>query len=133
MKNQSGISLIEPLVVIVIVGLLVFLLANLPNAMNLISKSRHLSLAREIALKQVEDKRNTSFANLVNEATPVTDQRIGLLPSGAGTVLVEDCLPSVCTNNEAIKQVTVTITWLENSKPQTASLKTFVGEGGLNQ
>lgn len=133
MKSQVGVSLIESLMVIAMVGIIVILLANLPNAFNLVNKSKHISLAREIAAKQVEDKRATSFVNLANGNSQIIDSRMSLLPNSSGTVLVEDCNIQICTNGENIKQITVTINWQDNAKTQTISLKTFIGEGGINQ
>lgn len=123
----------ESLLVIAMVGVMVFLMANIPNAMNLVNKSRHLSLAREIASKQIEDKRNISFANLVNDSAAVSDPRINLLPDGSGTVTVEDCSSQICTRSENVKQVSVTVSWKDNNKNVTITLKTLIGEGGLNQ
>ena len=128
-----GFSLIEYLLAIAMVGIIIILMANLPNAMGLMNKSKHLSLGREIAAKQIEDKRAVSFANLANDNSAIVDSRINLLPGGSGTVTVEDCDPTICTDEENIKQVTVTVNWQDNNKTQTVSLKTFIGEGGLNQ
>lgn len=133
MREEAGVSLVESLLVIVIVGSLVFLLANLPSAMGLISKSRHLSLAREIAVAQIEAKRTINYSNLVNDNSPISDSRLSLLPDGAGMVKVEDCDVQICTNAEHIKQVTVDISWKEGGKTQNVSLKTMIGEGGINQ
>ncbi len=132
-RSRSGFSLIETLLVVVIIGSIVFLIANIPNAMMLIGKSRHASLAREIAVKQIEDKRALSFENLANDNSPITDSRLSLLPQASGTVVVEDCDPVICTNSEPIKQVTVEVSWLDNNKPQKINLKTMIGEGGINQ
>ena len=133
MKNESGVSLIESLMVVVMVGVIVALMANLPNAMGLINKSNHLSLAREIASRQIENKRNINYANLVNDESAVVDPRMALLPNSNGTVLVEDCALEICTNEEHVKQVMVTVSWKDNNKNQTITLKTFIGEGGINQ
>ena len=133
MKSQQGASLIESLLVIVVISSIVFLLANLPNAMNLINKSKHSSLAREIAAKQIEDKRMIKYANLVNDSSTITDSRLNLLPKGAGVVIIEDCDQRLCTNNERIKQVTVSINWKDNNKLQSISLKTLISKEGLNQ
>lgn len=130
--SQKGVSLIETLLVVVVVGGIVLLMANLPNAIGLIARSRHLGLAREIAAKQIEDKRATSYINLVNDTSSVSDPRVTLLPNGSGEVQVEDCDPLICTNSENIKQITVSIQWMENSKQQSVSLKTLIGEGGIN-
>ena len=135
--EEKGVSLIESLLVVVIMGMIVFLLANLPNAMMLINKSNHLSLAREIATKQIEDKRAISYANLTldNPSNPpaIVDSRLNLLPDGGGTTLVEDCDGQICTNGEHVKQVSVTVSWKDNNKVQTIKLKTFIAEGGINQ
>lgn len=133
MKKESGVSLIESLLVVVVIGSIVFLLANIPNALMLIGKSKHVSLAREIAVKQIEDKRNINYANLVNDNSPIADSRLSLLPSGAGTVVVEDCPPAICASGENIKQVTVSLSWVDNEKLQNISLNTLIGEGGINQ
>lgn len=133
MRDESGVSLIESLLVVIVVAAIVFLMANIPNAVILISKSRHLSLAREIAAGQIEDKRATSFINLVNDTQPISDLRVTLLPNGAGTVKAEDCSATVCTLSENLKQITVTVAWKENNKDQKVELQTLIGEGGINQ
>lgn len=130
---EKGFSLIESLMVIVIVGVIILLLANIPNALNLMTKARHLSLAREIAAKQIEDKRSVNYSNLTDDTLPINDSRINSLPSGSGTVTVADCDLSVCYSDEPVKQITINISWMENNKQQTVNLKTFIGQGGLNQ
>lgn len=132
MRNEKGISLTETLLVVVVAGAMVLLMANLPNAIGLINKSKHLSLAREIASKQLEDKRNISYANLVNDSVNISDTRLSLLPAGSGTITVEDCDSSICTNSESIKKVSVTVTWQDNNKLQTVTLRTLIGQGGIN-
>lgn len=130
---EKGFSLIESLLVVVIIGSAVFLIANIPNALGLIAKSKHVSLAREIAVKQIEDKRTINYSNLVNDSSSISDTRLNLLPQGMGTVEVADCDLSICTQGENIKVVTVTVLWQDSSKAQTVSLKTMIGEGGINQ
>ena len=108
-------------------------LLNIPNALTLVGKSKHMSLAKEIASKQIEGKRNISYENLVNDTTAISDSNISLLPNGSGTVVVEDCDPTICTNSENIKKVTVTVLWKDNNKNQSIILNTLIGEGGVNQ
>ncbi len=133
MRDQHGFSLVESLLVIVMIGIIIVLMANLPNAFNLINKSNHLSLAKEIASKQIEDKRTVQYVNLVNNSSLVVDSRLSLLPQGSGSILVEDCSILICTNGEHVKQITVTINWKDMSKAQTVTLKAMISEGGLNQ
>jgi len=133
--RSKGVSLVETLLALAMVGVIVLLLSNLPNAFYLINKSKYISLAREIAVKQIEDKRAISYVNLANDTTFLTSQiepRLSFLPNGSGVLVVEDCEPQICQNNEAIKKVTVTINWKDNGKEQTINIKTFIGEGGLN-
>lgn len=130
---QKGSTLIEMLLVVVVIGSLVYLLASLPNALLLINKSKYLSIAKEIASKQIEDKRNISFSNLVNDNVTISDTRMALLPSGTGTIVVSDCDSNICTNNEKIKKVIISVTWKDNNKNQSFSLTTLISEGGLSQ
>lgn len=133
MENEKGASLIEVILVVLTLGFIVILMAALPNALGLIAKSRHVGIAREIAAKQIEDKRAVSFINLVNGTTTISDSRLSLLPEAIGQVEVLNCDPQICFNSEPIKTIKVTVNWKELSKTQTVSWETFIGEGGLNQ
>lgn len=133
MMHQRGVSLVETILVVLAIGFIVILMANLPNALGLVTKARHISLAKEIAAKQIEDKRAISYINLANGTSPISDSRLSLLPLGAGIMEVVDCNPTICTNAEPIKHVKVTVSWKDNLKEQNISLETFIGEGGLNQ
>lgn len=129
---QKGVSLIEILLIITFTGFLVILISSLPNSLNLITKSRHESLAREVASKKIEDERNIQYSNLVNGTTNIVDSRINLLPNGSGTVLVEDCdTQNICKNGENTKQITITVSWKDISKTQTLILKTLISQEGL--
>jgi len=133
--RQVGVSLVELLLVVVAVGMLVALMGSIPNSVGLISRSKHQSLAREIALKQIEDKRATAYANLTPTAPtgdPFTDSRLSLLPGGSGKITIADC-GSICTNNEHIKQLTVEVDWKDGGKSQSVQIKSMIAEGGLNQ
>lgn len=133
MKKQRGSSLVELLLVLVVISSTVFLIGNIPNALTLVGKSKHISLAQEIASKQIEAKRNISYENLVNDTATINDSNISLLPNGSGLVVVEDCDLSICTQSENIKKVTVTVTWKDNNKNQSIILNTLIAQGGVNQ
>lgn len=141
-RSERGISILESLIAVAIISSMVFLLISLPNALMLFSKSKHLSLAREIAVKLIEDKRAISYANLPSGESALSDVRLSLLPQGSGTVVLGfkqdngiwlDCDPTLCTNGEYIKQIAVTINWVDNNKPQSVTLKTMITEGGISQ
>jgi len=131
--NQSGMSLVEALLVVVVVSSMTFLIASLPNALGLTNKSKHLSIAREIAAKQIEDKRTIKYKDLINGSSLINDSRLNLLPQASGKILVEDCGVELCKSKEQIKQVTISITWKDNNKLQTITLNTLISKEGLNQ
>lgn len=131
--RQIGLSLVELLVVIASVGIMVLLIANIPSSINLVNKSRHQSIAREIASKVIEDTRVVTYANLANGQSAINDARLFTLPSGSGTKDIEDCPAEICTNNEDTKQLTVTINWKEVGKELNYVVKTFISSGGLGQ
>lgn len=132
--KERGASLVESLLVIVIISSIVFLLSNLLNALGLINKSKHLSLAREIAVKQLEDKRTIKYKDLTDGNSFINDSRLSLLPQGTGTITIEDCDPNVCTSGEQnIKQVSVLINWKDNSKTHNLTLKTLISKVGLSK
>lgn len=127
--NNKGVSLVEIILVISIVGMLILVIANLPNTLTLIGKSNHLSLAKEIASKQIEDKRALQYINLSSGTTNLTsavDSRMGLLPSSSGSVVVGD-------PEDNVRAVSVAISWQENDKTQTYKIDTLIGEGGLSK
>ncbi len=130
---MRGLSLVELLIVVASVGMMVLLIANIPSSINLIDKSKHQSIAREIATKAVEDTRAISFANLANGVSQIVDSRLSSLPFGSGSRDIEDCDPQICTNNEATKQLTVTVAWKEAGKDVSYSVKTLISQGGLGQ
>lgn len=130
---KKGFSLVEILLVIATASFLVILIASLPNALNLIGKSKHASIAREVASKAIEDKRAISYINLVNGQTAIVDSRINLLPFGVGMVEVEDCPATICSQGENIKQIKVSVSWKEAGKNAEIKINTLIAQGGLNQ
>lgn len=131
--NKKGFSLVEAVLAVFIGGLLIFLVANLPNSFNLISKSKNQSIAREIAIKQVEDLRSITYENLALGEETILDSRLSILPQGSGSLTIEECEVTLCANGEEIKTAKIAITWKENSKPQKVEVTTMIGKGGLSQ
>ncbi len=127
--SKKGVSMIELVLVFAIAGALVFLVGSLPNSIKLIASSQKVSIAREIASKQIEEKRQLKYANLPYGEQAFTDSR---LPGSSGIVLVEDCNPSICSLGELAKEVTVTVSWDENGQNRKIELKTIISENGLN-
>lgn len=130
---MKGFSLVELLVVIASVGMMVLLIANIPSSMNLINKSKSQSIAREIAVKVIEDTRAITYVNLANGVSPVADLGLNSLPSGSATKEIKDCDPAICTSNEFVKELEVKVKWKESGKDLEYKIKTFISQGGLEQ
>lgn len=130
MRCQKGFSLVEILLVLAGVGLLVILLSAFPNSIKLVTWSRQQSLAREIAAKQIEQVREQSYINLAPGTQSFT---VNLLSEGSGEKIIEDCDPTICTNSELVKKVTVLVKWNQEGILRQVKLVTFISQGGLNQ
>ncbi len=130
-KKESGVSLVEAILVILIVGMTALLIGSLPNSFSLIGKSSHEAVAKEIALKKIEGLRSQTYDNLANGTSVLVDSRLSNLPTGSGQVTIGDCPNNVCTNGELIKQVDVNVDWVEAGKPREVKISTFIAKGGL--
>lgn len=131
--NNRGFMLLEIIMVVLMVGLTVGLIYNIPPTLNLISVSNRYNLAKSIASSQMENLRLKGFENLGSNGTfVVTDSRLSKLPSSTGEILIEDCPGEICSNGESdIKKVTVSIRWQEAIQTKKLDLVTLVSSGGL--
>lgn len=129
--NEQGLSLVELILGIMIIGFMVMLVMNLPSSLSLIGKSRFTSIAKDIASQKVEDTRAVGFDNLADGSTSFYDPRLSSLPSPSANLTVSDCPVSVCKNGEEVKQITVTVNWIDKGSPGNVILTTLVAKGGL--
>jgi prepilin-type N-terminal cleavage/methylation domain-containing protein len=131
MTTQKGFSLVEILLAILIAGLIVLFISNLPSSIKLIGVSKRQAIARDIITSEIEALRATGFSNLANGATNIVDPRISSLPQATATQTISDCPITICTSAEKTKQVELTINWQETNKQQRVSITTLISEGGL--
>jgi competence protein ComGC len=132
-SDIKGVTLMELLIVITTIGMLTFLLASIPNSLALISRSDHISIAREIAVKQVDDRRAMPYDNLqIDEnGVDIVDYRMSRFPNGVGKVYIKPCDIQVCPSDEQVKQITVSISWTEAGQEQNVEITTLISENGL--
>ena len=133
MHKQKGISLVEFVLVIATIGFLVLLVANLPSSLASISRSSHQSIANSVANKQLEVLRKQGASNLSNGVTNFTDSSLNKLPNVSASYSVSDCPVTICTSQEPMKDVKVTITWKEMAEQKQVSLSTLIANQGLSQ
>lgn len=129
--NDFGFSLVEIIIGIFIVGLIVLVIGNFPNAINLVTSSQADTKIREAAAKKMEDIRLAGYDNLANGTTPINDNRLNELGNVSAFTVISDCPVSICSGSELVRQVKITISWSENGEPKTYQLITLVGKDGL--
>ncbi|MDO8498446.1 MAG: type II secretion system protein [bacterium] len=131
--QEKGSTLVEIILVILMVGFLALLIANLPSSLSSINKSRHTSEAKDIVSRQIENLRKQGFTNLnlTDGETAFPDTDLSNLSSGSAVYKVENCPSEVCQQSEEAKKVTVKVSWNESGDAKSVELVTIVSEGGL--
>src|SRR3989344_992684 len=130
-RLQKGFSLIEVLIAVFITGALVLVIANIPQAIKLVTGSQSELKVKEVAAKKIEDLRLSGYDNLANGATSISDSKLNGLANVSGNALISDCTSPLCPNGELAKQVTINVTWTENTEPKRFSISTLIAKGGL--
>lgn len=130
---SKGFSLIEVIMAVFITGVIVLVIANIPQAVKLITGSQSEAKVREVVAKKIEDIRLSGYDSLANGSTGIVDPKLNSLANVSGVVLTENCPVELCDSELAdqIKKVTITITWTENTEPKRFSVTTLVAKGGL--
>lgn len=131
--NRRGFSLAELVLIIAATSFLGLIISNLPASVGTINKSKHTSVAQEIATKQIDYLRKRTFANLASGTNSFSDPSLSSLPGGAAAYTVMDCPSQVCTHQEKARQVEVRVSWNEGSDSKNVDLVTLIGDGGVGQ
>lgn len=132
-KDEQGISLIELILVVVVIGVLALLIMSLPSSIQSIRNSGNISLAREIASKQLDSLRKDSYLDLSNGVNNFNDVSLSKLPSPTAEYDIKDCPLEICSLGETAKEVKINISWIESGVTKNLELETIITEGGLGQ
>ena len=124
-KSQLGMSLIEILISLFIIGVLITLYAASMNVVALTKKLKNENLAYHVASKQIEELRSVAFAALPANGA-ILDPMLAQIPQGAGDFTVVDH-----PGFSGLKEITVTVTWNDGAGKQV-QVKTLAGLGGIN-
>jgi hypothetical protein len=131
--KSAGFSLAEVLVAIFLLGMMVLVIANIPQALSLVATSQAESKAREIAAKKLSDIRLTGYDNLPLGVTNFSDSRLNELNAATAVMTVIDCPLATCPEGDIVKlkQVTIAIDWSEDNEAKHFQVNTLIGKGGL--
>lgn len=131
MKKEKGVSLIEIILVVAAVGILILLVASLPQSITSIRKSNNTSLAKEIAARELDLLRRQPYQSFIKGTFNFSDVNLLKLSSASASYEIADCPTEICTQNEDAKRIKVDINWFEGKDIKNVELLTIVAEGGL--
>lgn len=123
-REQSGLSTVEVIFSLFVIGVAFVVYAASLNLVPLIKSTRHQNVAYHLALKQIEQFRNTDFSALPASGALV-DSDLSLLPSGTAQLTVSE-------EATGLKRLTVTVSWSEAAGGKSVSLDTLIYQNGLN-
>lgn len=123
--NNSGSSLVEVLVAIMIMGAFLVAFQSVFIALTINRAIRHQETAARVARTKIESLRVLPFGALP-PGGPFADPLLAKLPGGQANLVIAD----VGVN---IKQVVVVITWSEGERAVTRTVEfvTLIASGGL--
>jgi prepilin-type N-terminal cleavage/methylation domain-containing protein len=124
-NKQSGMTLIEVLVSIFMVGALIVLYSAAFNVLIFTKRMRNENVAYHIASKQMEEIRSTTYASLP-ASNSFNDPLLAQLPSGTANFTVINYV-----GYNGVKEVVVTVGW-NDGRARTTQLRSLFGTGGIN-
>lgn len=125
--HEQGLSLIEVIVSMGIIGAMFILYVSAMNTVVLTKRIRQENLAYHIANKKMEELRGTYFL-LLPPSGAILDPLLSKIPSGSGSFTVSDHAGFV-----GLKELTVQVNWIgDNGAAKQIQLKSLAGSGGIN-
>ena len=126
-KTQSGFTLIEVLMTLLILGIMMIMFQLVSNSVILNKYNRYKEIALRVAENQIQSLRTTSYASLPASGS-FNNSLLSSIPSGAGTMT----LTQVQTG---LTQAVVTVTWRNPSTTanQQIVLSTYIWQYGLGK
>jgi prepilin-type N-terminal cleavage/methylation domain-containing protein len=124
-KSQSGMTLIEVLVSLAMIGALLVLYAAAFNVSILTRNMRNENIAYHIATKKIEELRATPYASLPASAS-FADSQLSQLSNGSANFTISNY-----SSYTGVKEAVVTVAWTDG-RSRTVSMRTLIGTGGIN-
>jgi prepilin-type N-terminal cleavage/methylation domain-containing protein len=128
-SDQSGFTIVELIVTIIVLGIVISSLAGLYYYMQITEvRSQHYDIAVRAARSEIEDLRNNGYASLTPGSTITFTSSLpnSLPPNKTGTVDVSQPLTE-------LRRVDVTVSYTDFGKQMTVKLSSNIGIIGLGQ
>lgn len=128
MKNDSGFTLIEILMTILLLGVAVGSLSSVFISIRHIQQQTYYyDTANRAAARQIEALRNNSYVNLTaGQTINFTAEIPSNLPGRSGTAVIS-------APTEGLRRVDATVTYKAGGKTRTVTLSSLIGEIGITQ
>lgn len=129
MKQNSGFTLVELLVTILVIGIVFTGLSTLFITIQRAQvQTSYLDSATKAAQRQVESLRNDNYNNLTpGQNIDFSDKLPSTLPQGStGTVVVSE-------PTSGLRRVDVTVRYIYNGTPRDVELSSYIGVIGITQ
>ncbi len=127
-KREEGLTYIEVLVTMVILGVvLIALLSCFLHGFNVISRMRQTAIATQSIQEELELIRNMSFNDILTLDSSFTNESLSFLEGSSGAVNIEDSL------GDDIKKLTVSVFWSYRGKQMRKDVVTFITRKGINR
>jgi prepilin-type N-terminal cleavage/methylation domain-containing protein len=126
---ESGFTLVELIVTIVVLGIVMVSLAGMYDLMQIASvQAQHYDIAVRAARTEIEDLRNNGYTSLTpgNNIDFTANLPTALPHNKTGTVIVSQPL-------DDLRRVDVTIAYTDYGKARTVELSSNIGVIGLSQ
>lgn len=127
--NQSGFTLVELAITIVVLGVVLTSVISLfTNIQEAQTHTRYLEAATYAAQAEIETLRNVNYNNLTpGQTIDFTNSLPDTLPSGTtGTVTVSEPV-------QGLRRVDVDVTYTYKGKSRTVELSSLIGVLGITQ
>lgn len=127
-KNNSGFTIVELLVTIVVGVLFTIALGLIVSTHTHISQQNlDLATANSFAEQKIEELRSKGFLSLNTGSTNITNELPSQLASPrSGTLVISD-------QSTGLKKIELAITYNDQGKAKTYQYSTYVGELGVGQ
>lgn len=129
MKKESGFTLVEILVVIVIIGIVLSSISTLfINIQTIQVQSTDIDLATRAAQTEIESLRNANYTNLTpGQTINFTSQLPTSLPANRqGQATITQLTPE-------LKRIDSTVTYTLNGSQETITISSLIGVIGITQ